>query len=83
VEEMLQSDIIERSKSEFPSSIILVKKKDDSYQFCVDYRHLNVLTAKTKFLVLIINEFLDEVHGVVWFSTLDLRVVFHQIRMSP
>jgi hypothetical protein len=83
VAEMLKYGIVQHSQSEFSSSVILVKKKDDNYRLCVDYRHLNALTVKTRFLVPVIDEFLDELHGAAWFSTLDLRARFHQIRMAP
>jgi hypothetical protein len=53
--------------------MILVKKKDNTYQFCVDYRHLNALTVKIKFPVPIIDEFLNELPGVAWFTTVGDR----------
>jgi hypothetical protein len=65
------------------SPVLLVKKKDNSYRFCVDYRHLNAITKKGQYRVSVIEEFLDELQQASWFSTLDLCASFHQIQMDP
>jgi len=63
--------------------VLLVKKKDGSFRFCVDFRQLNAITAKCKYLVLVIEELLDELQGASWFSSLDLTTGYHQIRLRP
>jgi hypothetical protein len=48
----------------FSMPVILIKKSDGSWHFCVDYRALNERTVKDKFLVPLVEELLDELHGV-------------------
>ena len=80
VTNMLKSGIIQPSNSSFSSSVLLVKKKDGSFRFCVDFRHLNAITAKAKYPVPVI-ELLDELTHASWFTCLDLTAGYHQIRL--
>jgi hypothetical protein len=73
---MLQEGTVVPSVSTYASPVLLVKKKDRSWRFCVDYRKLNSSTINNKFPMLVIDEFLDEIAGAKFFTKLDLNSGF-------
>ena len=79
---MLQEVIIRPNFGPFSSSVVMTKKKDGTWCFCVDYRFLNALTIKSKFPLPVIDEFLDKFAKASWFTKLDLRSGFHQILLK-
>ena len=61
--------------------MLFVKKKDRSMRLCVDYRDLNAVTIKNKYPLPRIDDLFDQLKGAKFFSKIDLRSGYHQLRV--
>ena len=83
VQKMLDEGIITPSISPWASPTVLVKKKDGTIRFCVDYRRLNDVTKKDAYPLPRIEDNLSRLGGASWYSTLDLHSGYWQIEVAP
>jgi hypothetical protein len=79
IDEMLEAGIIRPSTSEYASPVVLVRKKDGSIRFCVDFRLLNKVTRPISYPLPRINDAMNSLGGALYFSTLDLKSGFFQV----
>jgi len=82
LEENLKKKFITLSKAFFASSILFVKKKDDSLCFCVNYRKLNALIKRDCYSILLIDEVLARIQGSKYLTQLNIIITFNKLRMS-
>jgi hypothetical protein len=69
---MLERGIVEPAKGSWASGIVLARKSDGSLRFCVDYRPLNKVTIKDAYPIPRVDDSLDRLVGVEWYSVIDL-----------
>eukprot|EP00253_Pinus_taeda_P025542 PITA_25542 len=82
VQELLDQGVIRPSTSLCGSPIVLVPKKDDTWRICVDYRVLNKITVKNHYPLPCIDDLLDQLKSVVYFTKLDLPSGYHQVKIA-
>jgi hypothetical protein len=81
--ELLDKGYIRPSSSPWSCPALFVKKKDQSLRLCVDYRPLNAVTIKNKYMLPHIDILFDQLVGARVFSKVDLRSGYHQIKIRP
>ena len=81
LQELLSKGFIRPSSSPWGAPILFVKKKDGSMRMCIDYRELNKLTVKNRYPLPRIDDLFDQLQGASFFSKIDLRSGYHQLRV--
>jgi hypothetical protein len=79
---MLDAGVIRPSTSPWSSNVCLVRKKDGSLRFAIDYRKVNALTTVASYLIPRVDSCIDSLGKSLWFTTLDLRSAFWQVKMA-
>ncbi|GJT94236.1 putative reverse transcriptase domain-containing protein [Tanacetum coccineum] len=81
LQELQDKGFIRPSHSPWGAPVLFVKKKDGSFRMCIDYRELNKLTVKNRYPLPRIDDLFDQLQGSRYFSKIDLRSGYHQLRV--
>ncbi|GJU61884.1 putative reverse transcriptase domain-containing protein [Tanacetum coccineum] len=81
LQELQDKGFIRPSHSPWGAPVLFVKKKDGSLRMCIDYRELNKLTIKNRYPLPRIDDLFDQLQGSRYFSKIDLRSGYHQLRV--
>ena len=82
LQDLLDKGFIRPSASPWGAPILFVKKKDGSLRMCIDYRELNKVTIKNRYPLPRIDDLFDQLQGASWFSKIDLRSGYHQLKVK-
>nr|GEX77918.1 putative reverse transcriptase domain-containing protein [Tanacetum cinerariifolium] len=81
LQELSDKGFIRPNSSPWGAPVLFVKKKDDSFWMCIDYRELNKLTVKNRYPLLRIDDLFEQLQGSRVYSKIDLRSGYHQLRV--
>nr|GEW93889.1 putative reverse transcriptase domain-containing protein [Tanacetum cinerariifolium] len=81
LQELQDKGFIRSSHSPWGAPVLFVKKKDGALRMCIDYRELNNLTIKNRYPLPRIEDLFDQLQGARYFSKIDLRSGYHQLRV--
>nr|GEV89844.1 putative reverse transcriptase domain-containing protein [Tanacetum cinerariifolium] len=81
LKELADKGFIRPSSSPWGAPVLFVKKKDESFRMCIDYRELNKLTVKNRYPLSRIDDLFDQLQGSSVYSKIDLRSGYHQLRV--
>ncbi|GJX14430.1 putative nucleotidyltransferase, ribonuclease H [Tanacetum coccineum] len=82
LQELLERGFIRPSVSPWGAPVLFVKKKDGSMRLCIDYRELNKITIRNRYPLPRIDDLFDQLQGAKYFSKIDLRSGYHQLRVK-
>jgi len=83
IRELLDKGYIKPSASPWGSPVLFMKKKDGTMRMCIDYHYLNAASIKSKYPLPRIEDLFDQLKGAKFFSKIDLRSRYYQLKIRP